>query len=190
MPPTSPGTSSAAAPRAATTPAAAASKPAESHAVARPELSTWRARTFGNGPGRATFVPELTQRIASVKTHLRTLRDLAATQETADAATRQKQVDDTYVALSDDLEQLNTQFSLLFGSPSAVSDMDGVPPDWARRASSALPHAEALERLVDELLTHDDLPSVKRGRQARHPVTITFAALWNVIAADAPSAPR
>jgi hypothetical protein len=167
-------------------------------------LSRWLERTFSDGPGdaRRTFVPELTGLVSIVGQRLTTLNDLAVRYAGASGAmtpaARQKLqelLDLHYRALNADLHALDARLAVLFGSASRSLPSRRAPADWARRAETGLAHAAILDRSVQDLLTHEDLPSEPtrleidspdthaEGQDAqRHDqVSAAFGALWEAV---------
>jgi hypothetical protein len=158
-------------------------------------LSRWLERTFPKSAAdaRVAFLPNLEQRVASVRRHLVALQRLAnrgsgpkaenATE--ADRLRLRQQVELEYQAMRTHLNALEGHLNLLVGTGTRSMESETpLPDDWARRASEALPHATRLEFRLQRLFTRDDLPPEETRVDRPRSVRATFEALWETIQAE------
>jgi hypothetical protein len=149
--------------------------------VARPALSRWVDRTLGNDAARATFVSDLSHHVSMVRQRVRVLSDLAQRYREQDVrqlspaaqATFQQLLALHYRELNRDVQALKAPIAVLYRSENLEPATTRLAADWRHRITGALPQAAALDRLMQELLTYDDLPAAEQ-----HQVGTTFAALW------------
>jgi hypothetical protein len=156
----------------------------------QPALSHWLAHTFPDGTAaRARFVPELTRLVSQVGQRLTALQDLAERYQTEDIralssaarARLQLLLNLHYEGLNRDLLALDSRMAVLFGSTERCVQVTMAPADWPHRAVTGLTHARALDRQVQELLTHDDLPALDAAGNSNDHASRTFGALWDSV---------
>jgi hypothetical protein len=156
----------------------------------QPALSRWLAHTFAEGTtARARFVPELTRLISIVGQRLAALQDLADRYQTADVralapdarARLQLLVNMHYDGLNRDLLALDSRMAVLFGSTERCLQTPSAPSDWPHRAVTGLTHARTLDRQVQELLSHEDLPALDTTSDGHTHINRTFGALWDSV---------
>lgn len=171
-----------------------------SEAAARPALGRWLDRTFGEEPSetKRTFVPRLEGLIHTVTLRLAALDALSSRYADAGAAPLspaaraklQRLLDLHYRALNTDLHALDARVAVLFGSTARPEPAEIAPADWARRVDAGLVHARALDRLLDTLLTRDDLLADERQPDGPRALSREFSALWEAVNARTSPAPR
>lgn len=179
---------------------ATSSEAVPSGAAARPALGRWLNRTFGEEPSEAkrTFVPRLEGLIHTVTLRLTALDALSSRYADAGAAPLspaaraklQRLLDLHYRALNTDLHALDARVAVLFGSTARPEPAEIAPADWARRVDAGLVHARALDRLLDTLLTRDDLLADERQPDGPRALSREFSALWEAVNARTSPAPR
>jgi hypothetical protein len=159
--------------------------------AARPELSRWVTRMFADGTKpRTMFVPELTRLVSTMSRRMRALQELG--QRYPEAEVQRLSVDARaqlrdllnrhYAALTADLEALDSRVAVLVGSSTNRCNLVAhAPADWTRRAATGLTQARALERALQELLVHEDLPVDPDGHQGVGDFASTFSALWDAV---------
>jgi hypothetical protein len=161
---------------------------------ARPALSRWLTHTFAEGStAGARFVPELTQLVSVVAQRFTALQDLAERYQPADVRALTPQSRDLlqhlvnlhYDALNTDLLGLDKRIAVLFGSRDRCAETSQAPADWSRRAVAGLRHVRTLDQQVQELLSHDDLPTMDASgisaAESHLQIDRTFSALWDAV---------
>lgn len=170
--------------------ASATTSAATNAATTQPALSRWLTHTFAEGaPARDRFVPELTQLVSLVSQRLGALQDLADRYQLADIralspdarARLQLLLNLHYEGLTRDLVGLDIRLAVLFGSTERCVQATAAPADWPHRAVTGLAHAQALDRQVQELLMHEDLPALDTTSEGHEHVSRTFSALWDSV---------
>jgi hypothetical protein len=158
--------------------------------AARPDLRGWISRNFEEGsPAGAAFVPELTRLAATMSQRLRALQELGQRYPESQIprlapdvrARLQELVNRHYAAINRDLDALDGRMAVLFGSTSRCLPLTQAPSDWTHRAAAGLAQAQALDHLVQELLTHVDVPEDMRRRSGAESLAHTFGALWDAV---------
>lgn len=160
--------------------------------ITRPMLSRWTERMFGSESVRTKFVPELLHRTATVHQRLDVLADLSQRFRESEMdqlspaarATLQRLIALHHQQMSADLQELLKQVVVLYHTPKRFATaMPQAPADWRRRVASARPHAEALDRLTQELMLYDDLPASEQEQ-----IGAAFFALWEALYESGPAA--
>ncbi len=160
--------------------------------IARPMLSRWTERMFGNENVRTKFVPELLHRTADVHQRLEVLADLSRRYRESEIdqlspaarATLQRLIALHHQEMSADLQALLKQIIVVDHTPKRFATATPqTPADWRRRIASARPHAETLDRLTQELVMYEDLPVAEQEQ-----IGAAFFALWEALYASGPAA--
>jgi len=152
-------------------------------AVPKPGLGRWVNRTFGDHDARASFVPDLTRAIETVRQRLGRLAALGrdyphARDQLSPAGLTlfQQVVDLHYGKLCTEMTELRMRISAVAGTVTVAQGPLDPTADVVSRAPVALGHATALERQVQLLLTHKDLAPTEQDH-----VRTTFQALWETV---------
>jgi hypothetical protein len=151
---------------------------------------------LGDRPEKRTFVPKLAGLVSAITARIDTMRGFAerysddAVKELSPAARGklQKLLDHHYQLLSVDLDALDEQLAILFGSRTRVFPTRRAPSDWQQRVNVGFAHAEWLDRSLRELRMLDELPPVPPDDDvpAGRAVTNAFGALWDAVHAGRP----
>jgi hypothetical protein len=155
----------------------------------RPEssLAAFLARTFFDTRERDAFLPELVRLTTAVRQRLTVLHALAERYpesavrgfSMASRATWQQLLEWHYRQLRADLNGLDTRVRVLSGSESRAYPLASLPVDWTRRVAGGVAQAITFDRLVQEFLAQQDLPSEQaRGQDS---LSRTFRALWDAV---------
>jgi len=88
----------------------------------------------------------------------------------------QQLVDLHYGNLRAEMDELRMRVSALAGTVPVVRAAPDPPSDFIACAAAALPHATALEREVQTLLTHKNVTATEQ-----HRVVTAFEALWEAV---------
>jgi hypothetical protein len=158
--------------------------------ASRPALSRWLDRTYGSNPERQTFVPRVEGLVSKVRQRLVTLNTLAS--RTPDAmdlgastgSTVQGRVEKEYEALQSDVGTLYVGLAPLASyTPPQITEAHPrtTPVDWERRVREAAVHVETLQRLLDQLLDHADLPTSEDDPAGPRAFATAFGALWDAV---------
>jgi hypothetical protein len=158
------------------------------------ELSRFLERTFVDAREREAFIPELTRLTTAVRQRLVVMQDLAlryperevrALSPEARVAWQQL-LDWQYQQVRADLNALDPRVRVLSGSESRAFPAPRVPADWPQRTAVGLTQAIAFDRLVQELLAHQDLP-LSAQDHGQDSLTHTFRALWDAVVSTRPA---
>jgi hypothetical protein len=175
----------------------ASERPAPSSAVRPPRraLAGFVDRTFRNKETGQEFLADLPLRAGSVTRLLNELCVVGRLNPAAGGergASPRADIDSRalklYEGLRHNLNFLDSAFHLIFGAQTRIVPTAGLPlpPDWRQRAKEASVYSTRLERLIDDLLTFDDVQKADESPDGRdHPIFVeidqTFAGLWNTV---------
>jgi hypothetical protein len=162
----------------------------------RPEssLSRFLGLALVDARERDAFLPELMRLTTSVRQRLGVMQELAQRYSESDVraftpdalAMWQQLLAWQYQQLRMDLNGLDRRIRVLSGSESRAFPAPGLPADWVRRTAAGVPYAIAFDRLVQELLAQQDLPSLVQDR-GQDSLNHTFRALWDAVVGIRPS---
>jgi hypothetical protein len=157
-------------------------------------LSQFLQQAFVDTREREAFLPELVRLTTAVRQRLGVMQEL--TQRYPDVETRafspearatwRQLLEWQYQQLRADMNGLDTRVRVLSGSESRAFPATTLPADWPRRAAEGLTQAVTFDRLVQELLAQQDLPSVEQAR-GQDSLNHTFRALWEAVVAVRPT---
>jgi hypothetical protein len=151
-------------------------------------LAVFLARTFFDTREREAFLPELVRLTTAVRQRLTVLHELAERYPESEVrgftmasrTTWQQLLEWHYRQLRADLNGLDTRVRVLSGSESRAYPPASLPADWTRRVAGGVAQAITFDRLVQEFLAQQDLPSEQaRGQDS---LSRTFRALWDAVA--------
>jgi hypothetical protein len=151
-------------------------------------LSRFLEQAFGDARARDAFVPELWRLTTAVRQRLGVMQELAQRYPDSEIrafsaearATWQQLLEWHYQQLRADMNGLDTRMRVLGGSESRAFPASTLPVDWPRRATAGLTQAITFDRLVQELLAQQDLPSSEQDR-GQDSLSRTFRALWDAV---------
>jgi hypothetical protein len=151
-------------------------------------LSRFLAQAFVDAHEREAFVPELRRLTTVVRQRLGVMQELAQRYPESEMrafsvearATWQQLLEWHYQQLRADLNGLDTRMRVLIGSESRAFPAATLPMDWSRRTAAGLTQAITFDRLVQELLAQQDLPSSVQDR-GQDSLSRTFRALWDAV---------
>jgi hypothetical protein len=165
--------------------------PGDREKTFRPALSRWLERTYGADAERQAFVPRVEGLVSGVRQRLTTLSNLASSTtdvvhrgESAESKAVPRRVKEEYEALQTDLGTLYVGLAPLASyTPPQMTEAQSrtTPADWERRVREAATHAETLQRLLNQLLNHPDLPTGADDPAGPRAFATTFGALWDTV---------
>jgi hypothetical protein len=151
-------------------------------------LSRFLGQAFVDAHEREAFVPELRRLTTVVRQRLGVMQELAQRYPESEMrafsvearATYEQLLEWHYQQLRADLNGLDTRMRVLIGSESRAFPAATLPIDWSRRTAAGLTQAITFDRLVQELLAQQDLPSSVQDR-GQDSLSRTFRALWDAV---------